>query len=224
LSVLDVRANKVEPFAQSEDQEDELLSVASIKGSSKLVVGTQLGLLTVFDRKRGYADCVDRIPGHSQSVDAIASITPDVIATGSSDGFIRMVQIHPTKFLGVVADHGEFPVERIKVDRRGRWLGSASHDDVLKLTYIENALEESDEDEQDKEADMASEGEGPADAGGEALGAQEEAEDAPAERTGRPLDDSADSEAEQPAKKKRKKKKKKNGGGSTVNPSFFSGL
>lgn len=32
LSVMDVRSKKTEPFAQSEDQEDELLSLVSIKG------------------------------------------------------------------------------------------------------------------------------------------------------------------------------------------------
>lgn len=32
LSVMDVRANKTEPLAQSEDQEDELLSITAIKG------------------------------------------------------------------------------------------------------------------------------------------------------------------------------------------------
>lgn len=32
LSVLDIRSNKTEPFAQSEDQEDELLSVLAVKG------------------------------------------------------------------------------------------------------------------------------------------------------------------------------------------------
>lgn len=32
LSVMDVRSNKAEPIAQSEDQEDELLSIVPIKG------------------------------------------------------------------------------------------------------------------------------------------------------------------------------------------------
>lgn len=32
LSVIDVRARTTEPFAQSEDQEDELLSIVPIKG------------------------------------------------------------------------------------------------------------------------------------------------------------------------------------------------
>jgi len=32
LSVIDVRSNNTEPLEQSEDQEDELLSIVSIKG------------------------------------------------------------------------------------------------------------------------------------------------------------------------------------------------
>jgi len=151
LSVIDVRSKKTEPFAQSEDQEDELLSVVAIKGGTKLAVGTQLGILSIFDRKKGYGDSVDRIPGHPTSIDALLSITPDVIATGSSDGMIRFMQLHPTKFLGVIADHGEFPVERLRLDRRGKWMGSASHDEVVKLTDVEGALEDSDDDDGEKE-------------------------------------------------------------------------
>jgi hypothetical protein len=87
-------------------------------------------------------------------------ITSDVIATGSSDGLIRVIQIHPSKFLGVIAAHGGstdgdeneskegLPVERMKLDRRGKWLGSISHDELLKLTDVEGALEGSDSGEE----------------------------------------------------------------------------
>lgn len=37
LSVMDVRSKKPEPFAQSEDQEDELLSIVAIKGCVQIV-------------------------------------------------------------------------------------------------------------------------------------------------------------------------------------------
>ena len=101
-----------------------------------------------------------------------SQITQDVIATGSSDGLIRVVQIHPSKFLGVIAAHGTssvdqesgdvedqvqvnsegFPVERMKLDRNKKWLGSISHDELLKLTDVEGALEGSEgESEEDAE-------------------------------------------------------------------------
>ncbi|KAG6819103.1 hypothetical protein H0H93_015441 [Arthromyces matolae] len=89
----------------------------------------------------GWGDCVDRIPGqvlslirepaelnfsicrHPHSIDALCSLPPDfsgadptsTILTGSSDGFVRAVEILPTKLLGVVADHGDWPVERIAI-------------------------------------------------------------------------------------------------------------
>jgi len=136
-----------------------------------VIVGTQLGILSVFNRSAGWGDCVDRIPGHPHSVDAVFTLAPDlcpstdIIATGSSDGMVRLVQILPTKVLGVVADHEDFPVERIKGDMPGanattpqRWIGSISHEDILKLTDLGDALEESDDDEADEERAPITEG------------------------------------------------------------------
>ena len=103
---------------------------------------------------------MDRIPGHPHSIDALCNIPshyPDAqstILTGSSDGLLRAVQILPTKLLGVVADHGEFPIERIAVDRggEGRWVASAGHEEVLKLTDLKEVFEDGgDDDEGDEE-------------------------------------------------------------------------
>ncbi|EUC61358.1 WD repeat protein JIP5, putative [Rhizoctonia solani AG-3 Rhs1AP] len=150
LSVVDVRSSKVEPFAQSEDQDDELLSLVSIKDGKKVAVGTQTGIISIWDRGKGWGDCVDRMKGHPHSVDALAKLSEDVIVTGSSDGLVRVVQVLPNKLLGVIADHGTFPIERLRTDRNGAWLGSASHDNVLKLTDVRDALADSDEEDPDE--------------------------------------------------------------------------
>lgn len=65
----------------------------------------------------------EKISSHPLSVDALCNLPADIanvdthstILTGSSDGYVRAVQILPTKLLGVVADHGEWPIERIAV-------------------------------------------------------------------------------------------------------------
>ncbi|KAG8859751.1 WD repeat-containing protein jip5 [Tulasnella sp. 330] len=154
LAVMDVRSPKAEPIAQSDDQDDEFLSICPIKSSSKLVVGTQMGMLSIFNcsSASSYTNPVDRIPGHPSSIDALINLTEDVVATGSSDGMIRLVQILPSKLLGVVADHGEYPVERLALSRDGKWLASASHDEVLKMTDVGDALVDSDE-EMDSDVD-----------------------------------------------------------------------
>jgi len=167
---------------------------------------------------------------HPSSIDALCALTPDVILSGSSDGLIRAVQIFPTKFLGVLADHGEFPIERLKLDRQGKWLGSASHDEVLKLTDVGDALEDSDE-----------ENDGDGDGGDTTLDRDDEQTkevglgDLSAWTTKENMDsddgsDEPDSDEEPKMKKKRRKKNKtdaisrKKGGAAGDGRDFFADL
>jgi len=232
LSVLDVRSKKTEPFAQSEDQEDELLSIVPIKGGLKIVVGTQLGILSIFNRNKGWGDCVDRVPGHPSSIDALCPLpssypsSHSTILTGSSDGLLRAVQLLPTKLIGVIADHGSFPIERIAIDRggEGRWVGSAGHEEVLKLTDLKEVFEDEDKNEE-------------ADEGGEDGAKEEEDQELedlskttePANASGD--DDDEDSDVPKGKKRQHKQEKdvlagrKKRGRNEVeAEPSFFSGL
>ncbi|GBE83429.1 WD repeat-containing protein [Sparassis crispa] len=216
LSVIDVRAKKTEPFAQSEYQEDELLSIVPIKGGKKFAVGTQLGILSIFNRRNGWGDCVDRIPGHPQSIDTLCNVpsyypsSHSTILSGSSDGLLRAVQLFPTKLLGVVADHGEFPIERIAVDRagEGRWVGSAGHEEVLKLTDLREVFEDENEDEDgdgDGEKVDGSDSEDGEDE--DAKKTQQNEEDANPEEQAEERD--ADSSEDEEAVLERKKRKRK---------------
>ncbi|ORX34958.1 WD40-repeat-containing domain protein [Kockovaella imperatae] len=155
ISVIDIRSNKATPLQVSDDQEDELLSVVAIKGDSKAIVGSTTGILTIWDRSRGWGDCVDRIPGHPDSVDAMVALTPDIVATGSEDGMIRVIQVLPHKFLGVIATHDDYPIERMELDRRKKWLGSVSHDECIKLTDVEDLFEDSEEEGEGQEDEPA---------------------------------------------------------------------
>ncbi|KAI9056357.1 WD40 repeat-like protein [Trametes sanguinea] len=256
LSVMDVRSKKMEPIAQSEDQEDELLSILAIKGGQKIVVGTQLGILSIFNRKSGWGDCVDRIPGHPQSIDALCAIpshypnSHSTILTGSSDGLLRAVQLLPTKLLGVVADHGEFPIERIAVDMNGegRWVGSAGHEEMLKLTDLKEVFEDDDEGDSDAEGvsdgvDAEAAGDGDSDEEGEdhdeeadpSSAAPPEKAELPAEAEAEEAGESQDSDeegAEDRTKRKRKPekdplnvtKRKKGRNELVAEPAFFADL
>lgn len=174
---MDIRSKKPDPIAQSEDQEDELLSIVSIKGFVKFSIGSaamiylaslQIFVLIFFHEVNScnfftsgpqslllelnlayflfstaaaagetvsivylgmYYQGSERIVylwesiSHPLSVDALCTLpaalpnvdTTSTVLTGSSDGYVRAVRILPTKLLGVVADHGDWPVERISI-------------------------------------------------------------------------------------------------------------
>ena len=168
---MDTRSSFLKPIAQSADQDDEYLSVALSAHSSRLVIGTQTGTLTIYDQPASSSPSsallfpIDRMPGHPSSVDALLALSlpnvPDdtIIATGSSDGLVRLVQILPNKLLGAVADHSTYPVERLALSSDGRWLASASHEEGIKMTDIADALVDSDDEDGQEEAASQAEAE-----------------------------------------------------------------
>lgn len=97
---------------QSENAEDELLSIVAVKNGKKVVCGTQQGILAIYSWN-DMSDMSDRFPGHPHSVDAIVKLDEDTIITGSSDGMLRVVQIHPNKLLGLIGEHDDYPIERL---------------------------------------------------------------------------------------------------------------
>jgi len=140
----------------SDFMEEELLSLEVIKGGTKVVCGTQDGVLGVFTWGQ-WADVSDRVPGHPNSVESIIKLDEDTVITGSSDGLIRIMQLYPNKLLGVVGDHDEFPIEKISMSHDRRLLASCSHDstvqfwDVQFLADDDGEAEEEDGDDDDME-------------------------------------------------------------------------
>lgn len=130
LSVFDLRRGKL--AARSDPLDDELLSVEVIKGGKKVLCGTQDGILCVYSWGL-WGDLTDRFPGHPQSVDALLKIDEDTVATGSSDGVIRLVSIQPDKLLAILGDHEDYPIEKLRFSRDHRVMGSASHDQTVKF-------------------------------------------------------------------------------------------
>ncbi|CAN0385354.1 unnamed protein product [Discosporangium mesarthrocarpum] len=86
LSVFDLRRNKLE--GRVDNNEDELLSIAIIKNGSRVVCGTQNGVLVSWPWGT-WGDRSSRFRGHPHSVDALLKLDEDTVLTGSSDGIIR---------------------------------------------------------------------------------------------------------------------------------------
>ena len=135
LSVYDIRTDKSLSDAdrflrRSDDQEDELLSIKIMKNGRKVVCGTGEGVLSMWSFGT-WGDCSDRMPGHPQSIDALLKIDENTLLTGSSDGLVRVVSIHPNKLLGVLGEC-PFSIEKLCMSADGNFVASITHDAVIR--------------------------------------------------------------------------------------------
>lgn len=117
-------------IAMSDFQEDEYLSVAIVKQGTKVVCGSQTGVLSIFSWG-DFGDLKDRIKGHPMSVDTLVPLTDLGVLTGSSDGTIRVVSVYGSEqgncIVGTLGDHGEYPIEHLALSPDKDLLASASH-------------------------------------------------------------------------------------------------
>nr|GMD24691.1 WD repeat-containing protein 55 [Ipomoea batatas] len=155
LSVCNLRSNKVQ--TQSEFSEDELLSVVIMKNGRKVICGTQGGTLLLYSWGF-FKDCSDRFVDLSpNSVDALLKLDEDRVITGSENGLISLVGILPNRVIQPIAEHSEYPVERLAFSYDKKFLGSISHDQTLKLWDLDEILTSSgDNTNQAAEADSDS--------------------------------------------------------------------
>jgi hypothetical protein len=125
--------------------------------------------------------------------------------------------------VGVIASHEEYPIERMKLDRHGRWLGSVSHDLCIKLTDVQDLFEESDGEGEEESAEG-----GDSD---DAMDSTNEAADDEEVQADDPEDEDAveDSDVDMDTEGKKKKTTKTTGGMGDLGKQkpaddFFSGL
>ncbi|XP_051208898.1 WD repeat-containing protein 55 [Lolium perenne] len=137
LSVNNLRGGRVK--AQSEFSEDELLSLVIMKNGQKVVCGTPSGAILLYSWGH-FKDCSDRFLGHSHSVDTLLKLDEETLISGAADGVIRLVSILPNQIKQPLAEHSEYPIEAIGFSHDRKYLGSVSHDKILKLWDMEELL------------------------------------------------------------------------------------
>ncbi|KAL3627980.1 hypothetical protein CASFOL_028082 [Castilleja foliolosa] len=73
-------------------------------------------------------------------VDVLLKLDEDRVITGSENGIISLVGILPNRIIQPIAEHSEYPVERLAFSHDRKFLGSISHDHTLKIWDLEDLL------------------------------------------------------------------------------------
>ncbi|XP_078438345.1 transducin family protein / WD-40 repeat family protein [Wolffia australiana] len=138
LSVNDLRKNKVK--CQSEFSEDEPLSIAVMKNGRKVVCGTLNGVVLLYSWGF-FKDCSDRFLLPAQSVNLV-KLDEDTLIMGADDGIIRLVGVLPNRVIRPLGERSEdFPVEKLALSHDKNFLGSISHDPMLKIWDMRELLD-----------------------------------------------------------------------------------
>ncbi|KAK4527115.1 hypothetical protein GAYE_SCF35G5037 [Galdieria yellowstonensis] len=111
----------------TESVQDEITCLSWIKNDSILVCGTLEGDLMMFEW-RLWDQLLDNCKGHPDAIGDMCSVDNDTLLTGSDDGLLRLVSIHPNKMIGVVGLPFELPIEKIALDPISKTLVCSSHD------------------------------------------------------------------------------------------------
>lgn len=65
-------------------------------------------------------------------------LSANVVLTGCFDGNIRACHILPNRFLGVVGNHDDFPIQRLTLSSDKNVCASLCHDQCVKFWNVEN--------------------------------------------------------------------------------------
>ncbi|OMH81689.1 WD repeat-containing protein 55 [Zancudomyces culisetae] len=130
LSVYDIR--KTTPIMVSDNQDEELSSVALVRNGSKVAVGTQEGVLGLFKYGQ-FGDVSDRFPGNPSSIESLCKINENTLIAGGGDGHIRVISLYPHSYSGKVGKHGALPVERVLLTWDKKYLVSLAQDSKIKF-------------------------------------------------------------------------------------------
>lgn len=54
-----------------------------------------------------FGNCKDRMLGHPNVIDAMIKVNEHTLISGSEDGFVRGLSIHPNKVVKIIGEHEE---------------------------------------------------------------------------------------------------------------------
>lgn len=129
VSVFELRKSSTPVVTES--IQDELTCLSLIKNSSILVCGTLTGDLIMFEW-RLWDKLFDNCRGHPDAIGDMCSVDDNTLLTGSDDGLLRLINIHPNRMIGVLGIPFELPIEKLILDPISRTLVCSSYDSFIR--------------------------------------------------------------------------------------------
>lgn len=147
LGVYDLRKEnkaKEKLYALSDSMNEDLNCLSLVKGEQFVACGSEEGALYLY-KWDWFGNAKDTIQGHPEGIETIVKYDENVIQTGCSDGWVRIVGLFPNA-VKIFQNHAEdldeaMPVTKIELSRCGQYLASISHDNSIKFYDLSEIIE-----------------------------------------------------------------------------------
>jgi WD40 repeat protein len=119
---------------------DELLSVVVLGRDRRVVCGTQRGFLDVL-RWGNWEQLAYRLHVHPTTVNVLQAVDADRVISGSDDGMIRLVPIHPKAVGEIVGESFEtMPIEALSWNASNHLVACCGHTETVRIWSLERHL------------------------------------------------------------------------------------
>ena len=139
LSVYDLKKHSL--YALSDNLDEELNCLLSIKGCNHILCGSGEGNILIFNWN-WFGDFKDQITGHPEGINCMDKYNDNVIFTGCEDGGIRICSMYPKGLRGILSSKNnkkksDFKdVNKIKISSDKNTIITSSGMDCLRLYNI----------------------------------------------------------------------------------------
>lgn len=139
LSVYDLKKHSL--YALSDNLDEELNCLLSVKGCNHILCGSGEGNILIFNWN-WFGDFKDQIRGHPEGINTMDKYNDNVIFTGCEDGAVRICSMYPKGLRGILTSENNKKksnfkdVNKIKISSDKNSLITSSGMDCLRLYNI----------------------------------------------------------------------------------------
>lgn len=133
LTTIDLGERRL--LMQSEEYEEELTCLGTLKHETKLISGSSKGKLFVYNWGEFGLHC-DEFAGAKTVINSLIPITENIVVAACEDGNLRATWMFPNRHLGIVGQH-DMSVEKVDICNNGNFIASCSHSNDIKFWNIQ---------------------------------------------------------------------------------------
>jgi len=133
IATYNARQRKFVVQSAEDDEQFDNICGATMKNNKKLVVGTDEGIIHIYNRGEFAAPSDSFVASSGASIDSIAKVNDDILFAACDDGYVRAMSILPNRMMSKVGRHRNLAPAKVVSTYDEKFVASAANDGLIKF-------------------------------------------------------------------------------------------